>query len=478
MKKHYNCEVNEINYYDVVVAGGGPAGIGAAIAAGRCGLKTLLVEDNCCLGGVSTMGALPFYLGAMTGSISFPQMLKKGLAYRDLNRPREAVGGIFKEMVKRIKEAEGGVGPCVMAQTDKYPGLDRLGCHDEFTFDIEIGKRVLDEMALSSGVEILYYTKAIDVERTGNRIDGVYISNKSGVSYVPCGVVIDCTGDADLIAAAGFETYKGDRITGEMTHVSLVCHIEGIDMAAIEAYLNEGGDPWFRDICEKAKAENPELDLPHRLIAFPMMQEGVLMINGGMSDYGYDGTSAADRTRVTLWGRQRAKLVTEVLFRKYIPGGENARLRLTAYYPGVRETRRIVGETTLTEESLFCEEAPKDIIALAGRHFDLSRPQKNKSFGNVPLQAFGEKKLPHGAMGIPYGALVPKGSENVFAAGRCIAADGQTLGPARIMSTCMAVGEAAGVASSIMLKNRLKSMEIDVQELRGVLRDKGAIVDM
>ena len=474
----YSCETMEMPYYDVVVAGGGPAGIGAAIAAARSGMKTLLIEDNCCLGGISTAGALPCYLGAMTGSISYPQMLKKGLSYSELNRPKEAVGGIFKEMVDRIKSAGGGVGPCVIAQTDKYPGLDRLGCHDEFTFDIETGKRVLDEMATESGVEVLYYTRALDVKMTDKHVDGVYISNKSGISYVPCGVLIDCTGDADMVEAAGFETYKGDRETGEMTHASLVCHIEGVDMAAVEQYLNDGGDPWFKDICRKAQEENPELDVPHRLILFPMVQEGVLMINGGMSAYGYDGTSGEDRTRLTLWGRKRAQLVADVLFKKYMPGGENSSLRLTAYYPGVRETRRIVGETTLTAEMILNDSCSEEVIAIAGRHFDLSRQQKNTMFNNVAHQAFGEKELPRGATGIPYGAMIPKNSENIFVAGRCIAADGQALGPARIMSTCMAVGEAAGEAASMMLKENLKSMDVDVQVLREHLRQQNAIVDL
>lgn len=470
---NYNCEANELQAYDVVVAGGGPAGIGAAIASARGGLKTLLIEDNCCLGGVSTAGALPFYLGAMTGSMSYPQMLKKGLGYSDLKRPKEAVGGIFKEMMERIDTQKGGVGPCVVAQTDKYPGLDRLGCHDEYTFDIEIGKRVLDEMAVEAGVEILYYTRAVDVKMEGKSIVGVYISNKSGISYVPCGAVIDCTGDADMVAAAGFETYKGDRVTGEMTHAGLVCHIEGINSAAMEDYLKEGGAPWFNECCEKAMEENPDLDLPRRLIIFPMVQEGVFMVNGGTSAYGYDGTKGEDRTKLTLWGRQRAKLLTEVLFRNYIPGGENCRLRLTAYYPGVRETRRIVGETTLTEELIMSDSYFEDTVAIAGRHFDLSRQA-----GNGLKQPFGERSLPHGAAGIPYGALIPKDSENIIVAGRCIAADGQALGPARIMSTCMAVGEAAGTAVIFKIQEEKKFIEVDVKELRNRLRDNGAIVDL
>ena len=279
-----------------------------------------------------------------------------------------------------------------------------------------------------------------------------------------------CYPDIELIPTiASFFNISTDKLMGVD---------EAAEKKAVEQYLNGGGDPWFKDICKKAKEENPELDIPHRLILFPMVQEGVLMINGGMSAYGYDGTCGEDRTKLTVWGRQRAQLVADVLFKKYMPGGKNSRLRLTAYYPGVRETRRIVGETTLTEEMILDDSCPDEVIAIAGRHFDLSRQQKNAMFDNVAHQALGERELPHGATGIPYGAMVPKNSENIFVAGRCIAADGQALGPARIMSTCMAVGEAAGVAASMMIDDNMNSMDVDVQQLRNNLREKGAIVDL
>ena len=113
--------------------------------------------------------------------------------------------------------AGGGVKPGVMGQTGEYPGLDRLGCHDEFTFDIEIGKRVLDEMLVEAGVTIRYYAHAFDVRRTRDVVEGVYFVDKSGLQYVPARTVIDCTGDADIVDCAGFGTYKGDRKTGEMT---------------------------------------------------------------------------------------------------------------------------------------------------------------------------------------------------------------------------------------------------------------------
>ena len=464
--------------YDVVVAGGGPAGIGAAIAAAKNGVKVLLIEGNGCLGGTSTAGALPFYLGAMTGSIPYIDMLKQGLQYKDLSRPRKAVGGVFDEVTKAMKDEGGAVGPCEMAQTDKYPGLDRLGCHDEFTFDIEVGKRVLDELMRKYGVDLLYYTHALNVERKENRIQGVYVHNKSGILYVPCKAIVDCTGDADLVACAGYETYKGDRETGEMTAASLVSHIENIDSAVMEKYLNEGGDPWFRPQCEAARAEHPEDDgLPHNIIIFPMMQEGVFMVNSGTSLSKIDGTNGDDMTKVTLWGRQRGKYLAEELFRKHIPGAENCRLRLTASYPGVRETRRIIGERMLTEEDLLNGERFEDTIALAGRHFDLTRP--SKSTGVEGCQPFADKKksLRGGVACIPYRALVPKGADDIIVAGRCIAADGQALGPARIMSTCMATGEAAGTAAALKIKQDISFREVDVQELRKLLKANGAEVD-
>ena len=200
----YSKDVAVKQGYDVLVAGGGPAGIGAAVAAGREGLKTLLVESNGMLGGVSTAGALPFCLGKTSGSIPFLKMVEQGLSYENLPHPMTAVAGLFDEIISRIKQEGGGVGPCKLGQTDQYPGLRRLGCHDEFTFDLETGKRVLDEVVTEAGVDILFYTQALDVSVENNQVQGVYLVNKDGMTFVPVKAVIDCTGDADLISRAGY----------------------------------------------------------------------------------------------------------------------------------------------------------------------------------------------------------------------------------------------------------------------------------
>ncbi len=478
-------EIPLFGTYDVIVAGGGPAGFAAGLAAARGGLKTLLLEAGGCLGGTATRGALPFFLGAYNGSIPFRKMIEQGLAYRDLPRPRRAVCGIFDTVMARMREKGVGVGPCVMAQTDKYPALDRLGCHDEFTFDIEAGKRVFDELASEYGLEVLYYTSAVDTEREKNAVKGVYFHNKGGMQYASCRVLVDCTGDADLVARSGFATYKGDRETGEMTAIGFITHIENIDSAKLAAYLENGGDPWFFEACQKA-ARDPAgngNEPPMHLILFPMMQEGVFMVNGGtnhafVEGRNLDGTDPRDLTLLTQIGRERAEWLVEKLFRPYIPGAENCRLRLTATYPGVRETRRIVGEQMLAEEDLVNGTRFPDTIALAGRHFDLGRKGAKKAEAKGGLQAFASKHtLAGGVASIPYGALIPKGAENLLVAGRCIAADGQALGPARIMSTCMATGEAAGVAAVLALRDGVSVREVNTQELRDTLRAFGAVVD-
>jgi glycine/D-amino acid oxidase-like deaminating enzyme len=456
--------------YDCLVGGGGPAGTAAAIAAARSGLKTLLVESTGCLGGTSTAGALPFWLGATAGSIQFREMLSKNLSYRDLPHPRKAVGGIFEELVNRIKAEGAGAGPAVLAQTGKNPGLDRLGCHDEFTFDLEAGKRILERAALDAGVRLLYYTLIAGTLRRDRRIDGVYIANKRGISLVKARVFIDCTGDADMVFHGGFETYKGDRETGEMTAASLVAHIEDIDPAALETYLDRGNDPWFYEPCRRAREANPGADLPEHLIIFPMMDRGTFMVNGGTAFSGYDGSLPEDLTALSIRGRERARLLVEKLFRPHIPGAANCKLRLTASYPGIRETRRIVAEKMILEQDFLEGRIFEDTIALAGRHFDLSRKQ------GQPLQNEANR-LGGGIARIPYGSLIPRGSVNILAAGRCIGADGQTLGPVRIMSTCFAIGEAAGTAAGYAVKEGKAFKDIDIYQLRNTLRNNGALIE-
>lgn len=457
--------------YDLIVCGGGPAGIAAAIAAGRAGLRTLLIERAGYLGGVSTAGALPFWLGAFTGSKPYKQMLREGTAYADLPRPRRAVGGIFKELCDTLRTmgAGCGAGPCQVAQGDRYPGLGRLGCHDEFTFDLEAGKRVLERAVLDAGVQVLYYTTVCDAQMEGDAITGLVVANKAGLTRYKAQAYIDCTGDADLAYFAGVPTYTGDVAAGQVASVSLIAHIEGVDSGAMAAYLDAGGDPFFKEACQKAMDAHPDLDLPDHLLIFPMVQPGVFMVNAGTFFSGYDGLDPQSMTELSIRGRERARLLADIVF-KNVPGGAGSSLRLTAPWPGVRESRRIVSQGALTEEDLLTGRTFPDSVALAARHFDLERGA-NQPFHDKGLS------MKRDAAQIPYSCMVPQRCTNLLAAGRCVQADGQALGPARIMATCFAVGQAAGTAAALKLKAVCAFKDVDYPALRAKLLAAGAILD-
>lgn len=471
----YSTQASFGGTYDVIVSGGGPSGIAAAIASARGGLKTLLVEAQGCLGGTSTSGILPFWLGCMTGSRPFAKMLEENLKYEDLRKEqRFVVKGIFEELTGRIKQEGFGVGPGEMAQSDRF---NRMGCHDEFTFDVEAGKRIFDELVTGAGAEILYFTQVLDTKREGRKIQGLYLVNKSGLSYVEAKAFIDCTGDADIVYRAGFETYKGDRDTGVMNTVSLISHYENINTEKLAGYLENGGDPLFRQYIEEYTKETGSREFGRMIIMFPMMQEGVFMVNAGTGFEMVDGTDAKQISQVMIKGRQRAKNLLEKLFKPRFPGFENARLRLTAAIPGVRETRRIVGEYILTEEDLVMGRDFEDVIGFSGRHFDLGRPVKMDNGTYQSTQPSNHKEIIGGATKIPYRTLIPQNTENIITAGRCISADGQALGTVRIMPACFATGQAAGTAAIQVAGKGVRFIDVDVTELRSTLKKNGAIVD-
>ena len=393
------------------MCGGGPSGVAAAIAAGREGLRVLLLERAGYLGGVSTACALPFWLGGFTGSRPYREMLREGTPYECLPRPRRAVGGIFRELCDALRDIGAGTGadPFVMGQAAEHPGLQRLGCHDEFTFDLEAGKRVLEERVLDAGVELCCYTTICGAEANDRRVRSVIGASKRGLTRFRADAFIDCTGDADVAHFAGAPTIASPL--GDVSAVSLIAHVENVDAGALEAYLNAGGDPYFRAACARAREEHPEMDLPETMLIFPMVQPGVFMINGGLDLTGYEALDPADMTKLSV--RERAR---------------------------------------------------------APRHFDLDRGRR---------QPFHEKQLrmKRDAAQIPYSCMVPQGMDNLLAAGRCIQADGQALGPARIMATCFAVGQAAGTAAALRHAEGCAFSEVSYPVLRRHLLEHGAILD-
>ncbi len=453
--------------YDVIVAGGGPAGFSAAVAASRNGSKTLLIEAQGALGGQSTSGSLPFFLGAKS-------------------QGREVVKGIFSELVKNMVHAGDALGPArTPAQGGKLIGLGVTD--DEVMFDPEKGKKHFEDMALNAGVELLYFSSVIDARVTNNKINGVLISNKSGLSYIEADFFIDCTGDADMTHLAGYPTVKATDRGGSLAPATLIFHVEDVDANELAAYLDSGGDKRFRSMIKELKAAGIWKWPKDVHIMFPMLRKGVMMING-VEQADVDGTNVRDITDAVIRGRRWAFEYMEKVLRPHVPGFKKAQIRQIASWLGVRETRRIVGEYVLSLSDMVEGREFEDCIAYSGYHLDLSKSERTadkkwrivqplhinpESGQSVPL-----KKVKDNLARIPFRSLIPKGAKNLLVAGRCVSVEGQALGPIRVMAPCFAMGQAAGTAAHLCLEMGQTPQTLPPTVLKQRLKRDGAAVDL
>lgn len=456
--------------YDVVVVGGGPAGTAACIASARGGAKTLLVESSGCMGGQATNGGLPFWLGARAQTAD-------GL--------KDVVGGIYAELRDNMIAEGTAVGQGRSLPQDGK--LLKIGItDDEVMFDVEGGKWLHEQLAIKAGVEILYFTTMLAPKVKDKTIEGLFLVNKNGLCYVDAKVVIDCSGDADVVYRAGFDTLKGDRDTGAVCPATLVWHVEDVDIDAVAEYLNNGGDKRFRALVAELAEKGIwqwEVDFVN---FFPMVKKGVVMING-QPQINIDGTDARSLTKAMIKGRQNAVDYLNKIMRPYLPGFKDARIRYVASYIGIRETRRIVGEYTLTTEDIVYGRDFDDIIALSGYHFDLGKPVKRSDGTWMIIQPLHQnvnsgqtqpmKKAGKGFVEIPFRCLIPKGAKNLLAAGRCISTDDQALGPVRVMAPCFAMGQAAGTAAAITVAENIDVQQLDPTILRKTLVSQHAILE-
>lgn len=416
----YQKKLEEIGCFDVVVAGGGPAGIGAAITAARAGAKTLLLEKTGTLGGVSANSLLSLWLGSR----------KNGKFVNE---------GLFPEFIQRMHELTPITSPY-----ETY-GVEGLSLNkEEFIFSTEDSPLIFDRMACKAGVTTLFFSQVIDVIRSGNRLEALCIAGKSGLRLVRGRFFIDCTGDADLVAYAGFET----RREPELAPMSLLWLVENVDSKQLSQYLAQGGDKRFRTlIAEQRKLGNwPWLDAI--LGFFPLPEPGVYLVNPGLSQVNLDGCRDEDLTRCMIQGREMAQHILKQIMHPFVPGFEQARIRRIAPFPGVRETRKIVAHYRLTEKDVCSGKKFEDTAARSNYVLDLGRLHRSKD-GFLEIFQPGHSIPPIPVpVSIPTACMLPKEAENLIAAGRCVDADGQALGPIRVMAPCMAMGERAGTLAT------------------------------
>ncbi len=444
-----------VETYDVVVAGGGTAGIIATVAARRMGARVLLLERGGFLGG---------HLAA--------QLLEHSAGWFDANG-RPIVGGIPDELVARLVSV--GASPGHIRDDTGYTRFRLPINHEEL-------KSIVTAWIAESGADFLLFSPACAAQSKGGALRAVIVENKSGRTAYAAKAFVDCTGDADVAALAGCEMLSSGG-TGATQPVSLLFKLGGVDHARMLDYV-EANPTEFRLGVAPTELRSREFI---NLWGFGELlrrahRDGVMSLE--RNELHHSGNcrtgeavinltrQAADATRAEEIASAEVQLRRQVLealafFRRYVPGCERAFLAATASCVGVRESRRLSGITELTDDDVRTGRQVPDAIGIGGFPIDSHDPRGPSMDGTEPVRQ---------GYGIPYGALVPRRVDGLIVAGRCISASRRALASARISGTCMAMGQAAGIAAALSAKTGVPLRDLDVTRLRAHLRELGAVL--
>lgn len=439
---------------DVVVVGAGPAGIGAAVAAARNGAKTLVFEAHGCIGGMGTSG-----------------MVSPFMTSYDAPCDNMIIRGVFEELVNRMVEIGGAVDPKGVRNEQPYASYFHIGHNNVTPFDPHAFKLIGMRMLRESGAELLLQTQFVNVIKDGDRITGVVINNKDGLSVIEAKIVIDCSGDADVAARAGVNYIMGNEEDGNLQPASMFMRIADADMDVVNAHMAEHSDeikPFFGPFSWIIKEFPEDWDNFPRgeICIFADVTPGEFSINCSRI-LDIDATKAEHVTRATMIGQEQCQHIFQFM-KKHAPGFENSRIVATADAIGIRETRHIEGEYKLTGDEVAACKVHADAIACMATNMDTHN--KDNPGGSF----FIPKNGPF--FTVPYLCLVPKGISNLLVAGRAISADAIAGSAIRMMPSCMAFGQAAGTAAAMCAAQNIAPKDVDVQALRQTLVAQGQFV--
>ena len=455
--------------YDVVVVGAGASGVAAAVTAARQGTRVIVVEAGAMPGGELLSGM------TIDGAINA--------------RGEHVVGGILNDLIDSCGRMDGYVG----AFNDWR--LIRYHC-----FDPEIMKIAVARLLAGAGVEILLHSLVEDVLKVDDRVEGVIVRNKSGRTLIRADVVLDCSGDADVCAMADGQFQAMEDLTAlqpvslmfRMANVetepllSFACH-NPENLAVGESEIIRGGRT-DREIAEELhrqgqpcvflRGDGPVLK--GAILDGEMYPTALIMIQPTSKErrevcVNSTRVGAVDGARTEQVSAALPELLEQVwtcatFLKKRIPGFEHAVLSGGSTRVGIRETRRIVGEEVLETQDVLSARKRPDGVAKGCHHVDIHQ------------SGTGQIRIPvdnGGSYDIPFGALVPKGLSNVLVAGRCLSATRDAQGSARVMGSCLAMGQAIGTAAAFWLERNDHSAmaRIPVDIIRARLQEQGAILD-
>ncbi|MCL1794702.1 MAG: FAD-dependent oxidoreductase [Oscillospiraceae bacterium] len=409
---------------DVFVAGGGPAGVCAAVTAARLGNKVFLAEAAGCLGGLGTAGGVPAFM-QFTDGVNF------------------LAGGIGKEI------------------HDKNHALGKVGGG----IKAELLKEIYEDMMIEAGVEFTYFTQLIDVIADGRYVNFAVLAAKSGIFAVKAKIFVDGTGDGDLAVMAG-AAYKKGGADGKMMAGTLCSVWAGIDWAKANLDRQEAN-------LALAFKDNVFTDEDRHLPG--MFKIGDILGGGNLGHaFGVDGTDEASLTSAFVEQRKKLKEY-ETYYKNYLTGFENMALVSTGALMGIRETRRITGDYELNLEDFKSRAVFEDEIGRYSYPVDIHASSPSEEDNKIFKEEFKTFRYASGeSYGIPYRILTPKDLCNVLVAGRCVSSDRYIQGSIRVMPGCFITGQAAGAAASAAISNNTHTRGFDVKALQKKLKDIGA----
>lgn len=442
VKESYRCQL--------LVVGGGPAGVCAAVAAARQGIRTLLIDSGNCLGGMGTKGLVgPF------------------MTCYDAKGERMIIRGLFEEVVDRLVAIGGALHPSGIRQGTEFTAWISEG-HDHCTpFDPELLKVVYDHLCKEAGVKVLYHANFVRPIMKGKRICGAVLLTPSGLEAARADMVIDATGDGTVAYRAGAPCVFGDPENGRVQPASLFFRMNNVDTDALVAEVVPHL-PEFRRVngvsyrCLHWRVAEAEAagkwDIARKSVnIYKCVRDDEWAVNCSRVT-NIDATDSASMTAGEMAGRKQVEQLMQ-FFHEFVPGCENATLMSSGSILGIRESRHVKGEHVLEAGELIDSVVPDDSILVASNSVDVHG-------GGKSALSTTYTTIKGNWYGVPYRSLVPVEVDGLLLAGRCLSATSDAAGAVRVMPPAMAMGHAAGVAAALAVKGGLAPRNTDPEAIR------------
>lgn len=424
--------------FDVVVVGGGPSGVVAAIAAARQGARTALVEQSSFLGGTATGAMVASFMGFFWGD-------------------DRVVGGIGYEVTRRLQHrgASPGFGRYVLAEASDDP-LNVI----TFPFDPELFKIVLDEMVIEAGVHVYLHAQGVEALHVEGTCVGIVYQGVVGRKALRAEVVVDASANGTIAVSAGADREAAGSEARHRQPMTQIARFVGVDMERFRSLPQATK----RRLAEQGLARGALTQKLLSVISSPHGDDAIVLMTRVS---GRDGTDEAELALAEIEGRALVDRLADYL-RAEVPGFEHARLGALASRIGVRETWRVIGDHVVTGEEVLTGAVFPDAIALGAGPLDTHHAYGAGISLSIPSRPFQ----------IPFRALLPRGTDGIIVAGRCISATREGMAGVRHMGTVMAIGQAAGTAAALAVESARRPRDVDQDALRARLRRDDAILDV